>query len=80
MSKGIILDLKPKKAKAKTKSAATTTAKATTSNLSKKENGKLVDLNFKVPPELKRSFKMYAAEHDMSQKEVLIKAFESLIS
>ncbi|MBA6291587.1 hypothetical protein H4J58_04045 [Colwellia sp. MB3u-70] len=45
-------------------------------NTTKKESGKLVDLNFKVPIEVKRAFKVLASEHDMTQKELLLKAID----
>ncbi len=49
-----------------------------TQNTIKAEKGKVVDLNFKVEPEFKRDFKIYAANHDMSQKQVLEIAFKLL--
>lgn len=49
-----------------------------TQNTIKAEKGKAVDLNFKVEPEFKRDFKIYAANHDMSQKQVLEIAFKLL--
>lgn len=49
-----------------------------TQNTTKAEKGKAVDLNFKVEPEFKRDFKIYAASHDMSQKQVLEIAFKLL--
>ena len=48
------------------------------SNTTKKEAAALVDLNFKVNAEFKREFKMWAASHDLKQKEVLEKAFQLL--
>ncbi|MGL5335417.1 MAG: hypothetical protein ACRC9R_04645 [Enterovibrio sp.] len=48
------------------------------SNTMRKENGKAVDLNFKVDPEFKRDFKMFAAARDLSQKQVLEMAFALL--
>lgn len=49
-----------------------------TQNTTKAEKGKAVDLNFKVEPEFKRDFKIYAASHDISQKQVLEIAFKLL--
>lgn len=49
-----------------------------TQNTTKTEKGKAVDLNFKVEPEFKRDFKIYAASHDISQKQVLEIAFKLL--
>lgn len=48
------------------------------SNTKKKEAGVLVDLNFKVSPEFKREFKLWAAAHDSTQKKVLEDAFRML--
>ena len=42
------------------------------------EGGSTVDLNFKVDSAFKRDFKLYAAAHSITQKEVLIRAFELL--
>jgi len=53
-------------------------SKKASSNTSKKEGGKPVDLNFKVSPEFKREFKTWAVSHDLSQKETLEKAFDLL--
>ena len=47
-------------------------------NTKKKESGDTVDLNFKVSPEFKREFKLWAASHEMSQKAVLEAGFSSL--
>lgn len=47
-------------------------------NTRKREAGNLVDLNFKVTPEFKREFKLWAASHDLKQKEVLEEAFRAL--
>ena len=47
-------------------------------NTKKREAGELVDLNFKVTPEFRREFKLWAASHDMKQKEVLEEAFRLL--
>lgn len=48
------------------------------SNTSKREAGEKVDLNFKVSPEFKREFRLWAASHDITQKETLERAFELL--
>lgn len=44
-------------------------------NTQKRESAAVVDLNFKVSTEFRREFKLWAAAHDMSQKEVLERAF-----
>jgi len=38
----------------------------------------MVALNFKVKPEFKQEFKLWAATHQMSQKEALEKGFDLL--
>ena len=43
--------------------------------ITKARNHELVNLNFKVDPEIRRQLKQYAAKHDLSLKEV----FESAI-
>lgn len=52
--------------------------KHATQNTQKRESGLDVDLNFKVSAEFKRDFKLYAAAHDMTQKDVLLAAFFAL--
>lgn len=52
--------------------------KHATQNTQKRESGRDVDLNFKVSAEFRRDFKLYAAAHDMKQKEVLLAAFSAL--
>jgi hypothetical protein len=47
-------------------------------NTKKKESGATVDLNFKVNSEFKKEFKMWAAAHEITQKEVLETAFQLL--
>jgi len=47
-------------------------------NTKKREAGAQVDLNFKVSSEFRREFKLWAASHDMKQKEVLEEAFRLL--
>lgn len=47
----------------------------TRSNLNKPEPGKTVDMNFKVPAEFKRDFKITAAIHGISQKDLLMEIF-----
>lgn len=54
------------------------TAPASSANLNKPESGSLVDLSFKVDPEFRRDFRLYAAEHELTQKEVLVRAFNLL--
>lgn len=47
-------------------------------NTTKRERGALVDLNFKVSAEFKREFKVWAASHDLTQKQALEYAFKLL--
>lgn len=47
---------------------------ATVAPLTKREDGALTPINFKVSPEFKRLFKTYAASKDESMVEVLIRA------
>lgn len=54
------------------------TAGRSSINTRKRESGSLVDLNFKVTPEFRREFKLWAASHDLKQKEVLEEAFRVL--
>lgn len=71
MAKSLNLDLgKPEK--------NSRTAEKASLNTRKRESGNLVDLNFKVTPEFKREFKLWAAAHDLKQKEVLEEAFRAL--
>ncbi|PZD70408.1 hypothetical protein C1752_13134 [Acaryochloris thomasi RCC1774] len=51
------------------------TATDTRSNLGKPEPGKIIDMNFKVPAEFKRDFKIAAATHGMTQKDLLMEIF-----
>lgn len=53
-------------------------SKQASTNTSKKEASKPVDLNFKVTAEFKRDFKIWATTHDLSQKETLERAFALL--
>lgn len=46
------------------------------SNLKKPEPGKLVDLNFKVPAEFRKDFKVAAAIHGKTQVDLLQEIFE----
>ena len=46
-------------------------------NLSKPDREALTPLNFRVPGEFHRSFKIYAAEHGMSMVELLQESFEA---
>ena len=48
----------------------------TSNNLTKKDAGELVGMNFKVPPEFRREFKGYANDHDMKMLELLQNAYE----
>jgi hypothetical protein len=54
------------------------TPKKSVPNTRKPESASLADLNFKVSPEFRREFKMWASANDMSQKAVLEQAFEFL--
>lgn len=47
----------------------------TRSNLSKPEPSETVALNFRVPADFKRDFKIAAAVHGITQSELLQKAF-----
>lgn len=71
MAKSLDLDLGQPKGKRKT-------ANRSSVNTRKRESGDLVDLNFKVTPEFRREFKLWAASHEMKQKEVLEEAFRVL--
>lgn len=71
MAKSLDLDLGAPAKKSKT-------AGRSSLNTRKREAGNLVDLNFKVTPEFKREFKLWAASHDLKQKEVLEEAFKAL--
>jgi hypothetical protein len=50
----------------------------TIGNLDKSEPNNLQPLNFKVPPDFKREFKSYAAQHDVSMSQLLQEAFQVL--
>jgi len=52
----------------------------TVDNLSKPEAGTVspAPLNFKVPPDFRRDFKIYAAQHGMKLNELLYEAFRAL--
>ena len=45
-------------------------------NLTVRKTGLRKDLNFKVDPDFKRSFKTFATENDLSMHDLLIKIFE----
>jgi len=47
----------------------------TRGNLSKPEPTKAVALNFRVPAEVKKNFKIAAAVHGITQSELLVQAF-----
>ena len=49
---------------------------ATKSNLDKPEPGKMVALNFKVPAEFRKDFKIAAVTHGKSQVDLLYEIFE----
>jgi hypothetical protein len=44
---------------------------------SKEEGENLSPMNFKVPADFRRTFKTYAASHDLKQNELLFRAFEA---
>ena len=52
-------------------------AEEATSNLNIGVREDLVPLNFKVPAEFRRRFKIYASERDMSMKELLERSFQA---
>jgi len=45
-------------------------------NLTKPEPGKIVALNFRVPAEFKKNFKIAAATHGTTQSDLLVRAFK----
>ncbi len=47
-------------------------------NTEQPESGSLVALNFKVTPEIKKEFKVWAASHGKTQRQVLEEAFDLL--
>jgi hypothetical protein len=51
---------------------------AVVGNLDKAEPTHLMPLNFKVPPEFRREFKTYAAQHDLSLSKLLQESFRVL--
>lgn len=53
------------------------TANETRGNISKPEPDKTVALNFRVPAEVKRNFKIVAATHGITQSKLLIEAFNA---
>lgn len=73
MAKNLGLDL----GNAPVKSEKKQPVKSST-NTQKPEASAVVDLNFKVSPEFRREFKLWAASHDMSQKQTLEQAFALL--
>lgn len=48
----------------------------TVGNLDKTEPTRLTPLNFKVPAEFHREYKLYAASHEMTMLELLFEGFE----
>lgn len=63
---------------AKSRKGAPPPLAQTVGNLDKPEPNTLQPLNFKVPPDFKREFKSYAAQHDVSMSQLLQEAFEVL--
>lgn len=49
----------------------------TSQNLTKVSNQDLVALNFKIPADLKKEFKRYAFDHDISMVELFMRSFEN---
>lgn len=45
-------------------------------NTSKPEAGEQVPLNFRVPAEMRREFRVFSAEHDINQVEMLKEMWE----
>ena len=72
MAKNLGIGLPPREKGAKQ------VVKSKASNTEKKESGGTVDLNFKVSAEFKREFKIWSANHDLTQKRTLELAFQSL--
>lgn len=62
----------------KTKSADRKAPARASNNITRPESGAMVALNFKVSAEFKQEFKLWAATHQMSQKDALVKGFELL--
>jgi hypothetical protein len=48
----------------------------TVANLDKPEPGTIDNLNFKVSPEFKRSFRIYAMSRGMTAKDLLVRCFD----
>ena len=75
----------PKKAKGKgeppssSKKGEPPKVSDTRSNLDKPEPGKIVDMNFKVPAEFKKDFKMAAVTRGCTQKDLLMGIFQDWI-
>lgn len=46
-----------------------------TRNLVKQVSNEYVDMSFKVEPDFRKEFRTYASELDISQKDLLMKAF-----
>lgn len=63
---------------AKNEKAGRETSGRASNNTSRPESSSMVALNFKVKPEFKQEFKLWAATHQMSQKEALEKGFDLL--
>lgn len=66
----------PPPPKKKTSKGEPPKSSETRSNLVKPEPAKLVDLNFKVPAEFRKDFKIAAATHGIKQVELLQEIFE----
>jgi hypothetical protein len=65
----------PMKSRSNRKSEATPKNKAK-SNLDKQLSNKIVALNFRVPAEFKKNFKIAAATQGITQSELLQQAFD----
>ena len=66
----------PRKKSTKTTKGEPPTSEATKSNLDKPEPGEMVALNFKVPAEFRKDFKIAAVTHGKTQVELLYEMFE----
>lgn len=66
---------KPKKRKGQLGTPPQTAAPAP-KNLHKPSSGELAPLNFYVPPDFRREYKIFAAERDMNMVDVLKQSFE----
>jgi hypothetical protein len=59
----------------KSRKGAPPTMTQTVGNLDKPEPAATVNMNFKVPPDFRREFKTYAAQHGISMLDLLQEGF-----